>query len=787
MPYILSPEQKVVVDALLCKETSSTKYFDIVTAVQSISKGCVKALREGKNILVHIPNEDKRNILKNMFLEIGLDDLTIDLSSKQSMPEVDIIKLRSTLKKQNNSDAIIKHVLSNKRAGVLANRIAEYYNAFDTKVMSDKPFRDFATNAIYNKNQERPALMVKSNPEIKFQFSAIEYYNVKKEINTAAQTYHRQYDLYDHLSLFKEELWSEISDSSIAKIKEQLSEFQKESVQLVYDFLSVTNDLENNSIKELNQTFKDLENKFHEHEESCIAFQIKSTADITTNEGIFSVFKKKKPQASNKIYVDAFDELSGIIQSLSKKWYDALEAPTSEMITYEYILKFIQENRDKAIEYKKEINKNLQNSIQRINKINTSSEDVKSLDRRLEALIQKMNASNLFDITLEHNILSFVKQVELSKNISDYIEKCNILVHSSFSYLEWKSFYNASGDIFRLIFDELKKLPKNLWIASLENWYENQIQDHVLGQKIISQNDIKEYFALHTTSNQIEVSSLIAELQSVRINGAEQLKKTTKELHNTLFKKKQLPSASWKNTALMNRSFMQSFFPIHITDSLAHESDYNLVISFSEKDESKDSKVHYFSPIQSKDIQNIADRKNNFLYLNDYSYKGTLAQLSSTEKLKAAKKLAKYILSLNQNIKIYQLKNANIISLLPTHDDSYLEHHLDNLNVKTIDTNGVLYNRLTESILFTDRKPYLIIKDNLINSELHDHILWQLKILQLFDNVGYEVVSLNTSEQLADNTKAFGNILKMLGGQVSEAKEVQTQSQSELPVVQEEI
>ena len=786
MPYILSPEQKVVVDALLCKETSSTKYFDIVSAIQSISKGCATALREGKKILVHIPDEGARNILKNMFSEISLDELTIDLSNKQSMPEVDIIKLRSTVKKQNNSDAIINYVLSNKRASALANRITEYYNAFDTRVMADTPFRDFATNSIYNKNQARPTLMVKPKSDLQFQFTATEYYNVKKEINTAAQIYQRQYDLYDHLSLFKEELWSEISDSSISKIKDQLTEFKQESDQLVYDFLSVTNDLEKNSIKELNQTFIDLDNKFHDHEESCIAFQIKSKADTIPKEGMFSVFKKKKTQASNKIYLDAFDELSGMIQTVSKDWYDELDAPTSEMITYDYILNFIQANREKASDYKKKINKNLQSSIQRINKINTSSEDVKSLDKRLESLIQNMNASALFDINLEHNILSFLKQVELSKNISDYIEKCNILVHSSSSFLEWKSFYNSSGDIFRLIFNELKKMPKNEWFASLENWYEYQIKDHVLGQKTLSESDIKDYFSLATSSNQVEVTSLIAELHSSRIKGADQLKTSTKELHNTLFKKKQLPNATWQNTALMNRPFMQSFFPVHITDSLSYASDYDLVISFSENTESEESKVHYFSPIQRKDIQNMAERKDNFLYLNDYNYSGALAHLSSTEKLKAAKKLAKFILSLNQNIKIYQLKNANIISLLPTHDDSYLEHQLDNLNVKVIDTNGVLYNRLTESILFTDRKPFLIIKDELINSELHKHILYQLKMIQLFNNVGYEILSLNTSEQLVDNVKAFSNILQKIGGRAPNPIEKQVQSQSQLPSVPEE-
>ncbi len=793
MPYILSPEQKVVVNALLCKETSSTKYFDIISAMQSICKASTSVLGEGKKILIQVPDKDTRNLLKSMFEANGLSDLTIDLSDRQSMPEIDIIKLRSTLKKQKNSDAIINHVLSKKRESTLNTQISEFYNALDSKVMSDIPFRDFATKSIYKKKTSGAALMINSISEYQLQFSASEYYGVKKELNQAIQIYHRQYDLYDHLSLFKEDLWEGMTKASVSKINEQLNEFKLEIEQLVIDFKSATKALLDDSTQELSKTFSNLDAKFDSHEEACIAYQIKSTSESEGKEGLFSIFKKKKTSTSNQVYVDAFDELSSLIQSISQEWYDVLDAPTAEMINYDYILNFINTNRQKSNGYKVKINKNLQSSVQRINKINTSSPAVISLDKRLKAFINKMNTSELFDLDLEHNILSFLKQVELSENIADYIEKCNILANSSSSYLEWKSFYCGSGKVFQLIFEEIKKLPKNTWVECFEHWYENQVLHQALSNKSISSKELETYFTQANTTNQVEVSALMANLHSQRIEGANLLKETTKELHNTLFKKKQLPNASWYNTALMNRPFMQSFFPIHISDSSAYAAEYDFVVSFSRGEEDKKSNIHYFSQIESKDIQNMSEKKDNFLYLNDYNYGSPLAQLSSTDKLKAAKKLAKFILSLNQNIKIYQLKNANIISLLPAHDDTYLEHELDKINVKVIDTNGVLYDRLTESILFTDRKPFLIVKDELINSELHEHSLWQLKMTHLFKSVGYEIISLNTTEQLNDNAGQFNKILQKINGLKSnihaevEAKGKQVQQSGKVESVVEEV
>ena len=98
MPYILSPEQKVVANELASNPSSSTKYFDIITAWQVVRNGCVKALREGKKIMLHIPDEHTAKTLTKLLSNSGLDDLTIHISTDLNIPEIDIIKLRSTLK-----------------------------------------------------------------------------------------------------------------------------------------------------------------------------------------------------------------------------------------------------------------------------------------------------------------------------------------------------------------------------------------------------------------------------------------------------------------------------------------------------------------------------------------------------------------------------------------------------------------------------------------------------------------------------------------------------------------
>ena len=55
------------------------------------------------------------------------------------------------------------------------------------------------------------------------------------------------------------------------------------------------------------------------------------------------------------------------------------------------------------------------------------------------------------------------------------------------------------------------------------------------------------------------------------------------------------------------------------------------------------------------------------------------------------------------------------------------------------------------------------LKDELVNSSLHQHLDWQLVVLDLFKKVDYEIISLNTAEQLKDNAASFTTLMEKLG------------------------
>ena len=145
--------------------------------------------------------------------------------------------------------------------------------------------------------------------------------------------------------------------------------------------------------------------------------------------------------------------------------------------------------------------------------------------------------------------------------------------------------------------------------------------------------------------------------------------------------------------------------------------------------------------------------KTSKLLLHEYSYKNPLKDLPLSEKLKAAKKLAKLLLSLNQNLKIYQLKFANIISLLSMDYNEIIEIELDDHGLKESEIDSKLYEAVTESILETDRNQYLLIQDYLISLEHDKYFMWQLKVLDVFKQAGFRVFNLRSFDKKSKKTQ----------------------------------
>jgi len=765
MAYSLSPEQKVAVDALLGQSSSDIKYFDLTTAFQSAFHVILESINEQKKVLIHLPSdmEHSKEVLTLINL-YGLEGLSISLDKTNAIPESDLVTLRSVVKKDPDTKPIIENTFAKENLKSALSKTKQYYNALDTSILNNNTFRNFAASTILKGNQKKSVLAIDHRTDVLgLELTAQEFYKIKREINNASESYLREFDLFDQINIINDDVWGYDIDK-IEETRQTLEILNTESKELVSAYTITLAALQQDAASDITNNISQLLTTIKTNQQECTSYHINETYKKPTSGNKFSLFSKKEKVSSNAIFVSSFDAVSKLINDISSDWYEDLPAPQTEEINYNYISKFLSKCLEDAPHYTQKINLSLTNSIHRINRINTSSDAVISLDKKLIDLVTRIGKIGIIQHEFNTNTISFTKQIAMSKQISEVLDQCCNLIGKESSYTKWKTQEKSNGEITNLLISELKSLPVNQWNTQFELWYNEQIKTSIISDLTIDKSRIEHLRFLNESVIVSDVLATTNKLQLVRINAVNKLKSTSKELYNALFKKKSLTTYSWNDIALTARPFLQDFFPIHTNTELAEIDKYDIVISFNRRPENGTaaSPIHYLSPIIPEDIEEMGESNDIFLYLNDYNYNAPLEELSNTEKLKAAKKLAKFILSLNQQVKIYQIKTGNIISLLPSNDDAQFESKMDQHGIKSIETSGALYDKLTESILFTNRQPYLLIKDELINPELHQHILWQADTLETFKTAGYKILSLNTDKQLIDNDLAFQLILEPL-------------------------
>jgi len=763
MNYILSPEQELACQAMMDGDAHSIKYFDAFTAYQAMANMLTTTVANGKKVLVHIPHDaDIKEEVMQYLTTDGFDDLLIDLGSNSSIPEKDVIQMRAALKKSADIDVIIAERSTQIKSNAIRSEIAAYYAALDRTVLSDVSVANLATSLIYRSVGGQQYSLLPSDLEMSF--SSEEYYNLKKEVSKASKLYQQRFELFDSLDIIDPEVWS-LESGPFDGVQVQVKDDLKTALQLKSDFEETLSKIDRQQKATSNEKFAAIQANIRQLEEKLTSLHITEFYGTPESESTFSLFGRKKKANNHNVYIEAYDQLTSLIREASQPWFDQLEAVSDESIDHGYLNAFLAETKRQINHYLGALASSNTASLHRINKINTDSDDVIALDQRLDQLVTSISKNNIYTKTFENNTLSFLKQLEAAAEIAAYLHKCVILLDGDLEYLDWMKFKNSWSRAFVLTFDNLKAIPQSNWEAAMEQAFFQRIVDDVKNNNQLSIDQLQAMHDHQAKANQMAVGSLVNQLHKGRLVTAEQLRASSKEVYQTIFKKKTLPTTSWNDLALMNRDFLSDYFPIHINSDLKNLSQYDHVISWTLSKTDDFDKVVFLSPINETDLEEAHQGKHSYLYLNSYTYDQPLAQLTNSERLKASKKLAKYILSLNQDVKIYHTKAANIISLLPFYDDQQIEQRLQAYGLNTIETDGVLYDRLTESVLFTDRQPYLLVKDHLINPRLADKLEWQAMLISLFQSAGYRVLSLATSDQLLDNEAMINNTITAIMGQ----------------------
>ena len=254
MFHSLSPEQKVAVDAMLGQSSTDIKYFDLNTVFRSIYQVILESITEHKTVLLHLPDDNVlcENII-NLLHQYDLDSLAINLDKNVAIPESDIITLRSVVKKDVDTKPIIENIVAQNKLDSTLAKTEIYYNALDTKLLTNSSFRHFATSTILNGNQQQSSISINHlTTNLRLDLSEQEFHNVRRQINQAAKVYQREFDLFDRLDILNSEVWS-YNIEKFDALRVSLNSLRKEGKELVKSYNETYLTLEESASKNINK------------------------------------------------------------------------------------------------------------------------------------------------------------------------------------------------------------------------------------------------------------------------------------------------------------------------------------------------------------------------------------------------------------------------------------------------------------------------------------------------------------------------------------------------------
>jgi hypothetical protein len=137
----------------------------------------------------------------------------------------------------------------------------------------------------------------------------------------------------------------------------------------------------------------------------------------------------------------------------------------------------------------------------------------------------------------------------------------------------------------------------------------------------------------------------------------------------------------------------------------------------------------------------------------------TIGETSQVHRFGIARDLAYALLSYAHHINIFQLKNANVISILPQSLSDKIIELLNNHGVKQLNTKDREEEALIESLLECERRPILLMSDGLLNPEMPEHFFAQHKIIDAYKIAGYDIKCVWSVDLLHRKEESIHNII----------------------------
>ena len=765
--YTLSREQSRAIQVINDNRLSCIHYLDRYNLSTTLLNASIESARKGLRSLILVDSDELLNTIKEKVALSNAANYCLILDNDDFLDDAVQAKIKTLWRENIGSDTNIQ-LDSVKKKAFLLSRIEKVFASQAKEIFGERRWADLIL---------LPSRTDKNLNTINYLFdlklTQQEFWHIRGKIEEAKSFYNESHPLNESVfSVFNIDIDTE---DKIIDLKKKLVEFKLKMESILHQMdlalfkyrKSINHQLEKEYIKCQNLI----------DEASLMASKINS--DKGDQNSKFSLFKNKSANSKSpkEIIQSIFNELDSSIllnTGIQVKVEDS-DTVVSRLEILKNQLRSWHETRTRVIS----------KMLKSLNKNNSDSPDFKEIDINIEILFSEINKSGIFVKPLENTSLNTNQQYLSIEKMLNSIKILLTYLNENKDIILWQSFYgNQNQDVKQLLF-VLKRYNVNEWIPLYEKWYLDQlIEKHALPDHTVISDLLKEYCAENNEIQNVIKSEIEDKFASPRNKLSELCKQRNKDLYQKIFKKKAVDNLRAFDIIWTEKEMLTYFFPVMIMSNKIFRSNRLLndgnwdqvycdrtdIFTHVEKYNFLEQKVCFFAPLAESfktcNELNIKIDNNNQsckLLIHEYNFKGKIASLSLSDRLRAAKKLAKMLLSLNQNVRIFQMRNANIISVLSPYLNQQLLQLYDEQGIKEIMSDDSLYETVTESIIGVDRDQYFLYQDHLINSAHHNYFIWQLEVLNSFEKAGLTLINIETYNQKDNNnyiSELFTNKIK---------------------------
>lgn len=754
--YTASEQQQNIINSKA--SLSNIAYADYKTALLTIANQSLQNLVMGYETTIVIPDEMYRQHLNTIFGQMGIDMMTHTFHLDDTVTDEDIANLHKAI----NAEPYKPNVGfdDNKyKYDHLLTKVINYYNKKYHSSLTDKSWREALDIYLRQKPDHHTNILFKNLNSDNFEFNANELAELKNTISEALMIYTRDHEISDQQQLNLLLHKNALNPEKLQDITHALFTFFEVASTLRDKFFDHFIRLENDYISETNQSIGRLQDEI-----LLLSSKIDYHLQNKTKTSLLNIFsdEQKQKELTIKTLINEWNEKH---QQLAE--YLPISKNQDKNIPDDAVAILLKHNESLEELKIKRINRK-KDFLKSINRFNINDHNITDLEYDLQALVNRINETEILNQKLEINTLSFAKQTDFIANLAYQLEVTLLKIQKNNQYYQWTSFLESCTLKEQNLFHELKFIDPKDWIHTFESWYYLCLltKDNI---HLDSAKEINFISLLQMQKNQrkTEIDALWSSYNHPIKQAWDQLKKSNEILYTAIKKNKKLQHPTkWKFLLGDNFDFFSKLFPIVMTDGdqldQIKEQKNNKLIIFNKPNVNVEILQLFASITTYLDRDKFNGSHDYLLTQHQFDQDKILKELTVSDRLPLVRSLADILVSFGKMPEIYKMRNSSIISYASPYINQYFSSQLYSLGLKQIQIDTSIHESLLGALLDSDNMIYILTEDGLFDHHNLDFLMWQVKCLQKIKKIGCEILDVDTQQLMTNHTEVLWPMIELI-------------------------